>query len=91
MERRNLITYAMSELRRDHPDGPRGSGPFTGNTHESRQIESLSIKFTRTRGGSPPVSLSIDDLFVEAYEFSQFLLGKLQTQRDEIDKQITAI
>lgn len=84
-------TYAaMQKIRAGDPEGPHGQGPFTGNTRESRLVESLDIQFSPTRGGAPKTSLSLADLHIEAYEFARALLSMLEARlallQAEMDK-----
>lgn len=65
--------------------GPCDQGPFTGNARESRQVESMHIKFTPTRGGAPAVELEIKNMYIEAYELGNALKEMLQDKIDQIN------
>lgn len=70
---RTRIYKAIQTITENDPNGPHGQGPFTGNTRESRQVESMRIQFTETRGGAPPVEIWISDLNIEACELGREL------------------
>lgn len=86
--RRREINEALHKLTRPWPAGPCEQGPFTGNTRESRQIASLQINFTRTRGGASEVSERLDNLLVEACEFGGMLQAMLRKQLAALDAEI---
>lgn len=83
-KRQNEIYGALKMLTKDDPEGPCGKGPFTSNTRESRRIESLSICFTKTRGGAKATSMSIENLFIEAWEFENAIESMLRKQLKEV-------
>ena len=82
---REVITRPWTET------GPCGQGPFTGNTRESRRIDSMSIKFTATRGGSPPVGEDIFNLHIEAWDFAKAVVGLIDDKLNEVNKAIAGI
>jgi len=69
-------------------NGPDGQGPFTGNTRESRQIKSIHINFSRTRGGTVEVDKFVGPLNIEAWEFKEFLESKLRAKLKIIEEEI---
>ena len=84
------IREAITKITEDCPTGPNGSGPFTGNTRESRRIQSMHLKFTATRGGAHAVELEIPELYIEANELwravEAMLRAKLKLVIEEIEK-----
>lgn len=83
-KRRDDIRHAIRKLTENWEHGPCGQGPFTSNTRESRQIQSLCIQFTPTRGGAPRAELEIDNLFVEASSFGAELRRMLERELETI-------
>lgn len=82
------IRKAMDQLTTNRPDDPNMTGPFTGNMRESRQIDSIDISFTATRGGSPPCEISLHDLGIEAYEFKNHMMTMLGEKLNEVQKEM---
>lgn len=72
------IRDAINQLTVNREDDPNGQNPFTGNARESRQIDGIDIQFTKTRGGSPPVAMSMFDLGIEAADFKNAMLSLLR-------------
>lgn len=70
--------WVLDEITKSDPTGPCQQGPFTGNTRESRQIKSLHIEFTQTRGGSAPVKMTLDDLYISAPDLGRYLQNALK-------------
>lgn len=60
------------------------SGPFTGNTRESRHVDSIRVRLTPTLGGAPAVEIELKELDVPAYEFGQWLRGNLERQLETV-------
>lgn len=75
---RDEIHSAINAIIEGHKDGPHGQGPFTSNTRESRQIQSMKINFTATRVGWHPVEIYISGLHIEAWEFGKALENMLR-------------
>ena len=82
------LRKAMEQLTTNRPDDPNMTGPFTGNMMESRQIDSIDISFTATRGGSPPCEMSLHDLGIEAYEFKNHMMTLLGDKLNEVQKEM---
>ena len=57
-----------------------GSGPFTGNTRETRRVINMRIDFSETRGKAPEISISLDSLHIEARELGDWIREKLTAQ-----------
>lgn len=86
---REEAKHALRLLTEDWKDiGPCGKGPFTGNTRESRQVKSMSINFTATRGGAHPVSLDIPGMYIEAWEVGAFLVAMLEKRITELNTRV---
>lgn len=60
------------------------SGPFTGNTRESRDVERLDIHFSPTLGGSPAVNISLRYLNVSASALGRWLETELEKQLENV-------
>jgi len=58
-ERAAAIRKVLAEM--GHPK-VQDSGPFTGNTRESRRVDSLRIFFSPTLGRAPAVDIMLTDL-----------------------------
>lgn len=86
--RAKQIRTAMDQLTTDRPEDPNKTGPFTSNMRESRKIEGIDIQFTQTRGGSPPVSMALFNLGIEAYEFRQHLMTLLSAKLDLVQAEM---
>jgi len=71
--------------------GPCGQGPFTGNTRESRQVISMSIKFSATRGGAEPVSQELENLNIEAWDFGKAVESMLRKRIEIISKEMDSV
>lgn len=82
---------AIDQITLSRPDDPNQTGPFTGNTRESRLITQLDISFSQTRGGSPPVSMTIQDLRISASDFKEALLVMLNKRKSDLKKQMDAL
>lgn len=67
------------------------ASPFTGNTRESRTVESISINFSKTRGGALGVDLFISRLNIEACDFGAALRELLERKRDHLEKEMDEI
>lgn len=87
---RDEIRDAIKAVTEGNKDGPCGQGPFTSNTRESRQVHTMLIKFTATRGGAQAVDMNLSGLHIEAPELGRALENMLRTQLapivDEIEK-----
>lgn len=90
-KRANQLRMIIDTITEDDPTGPNGSGPFTGDWRESRKIESLLVRFTRTQGGSPPVTLDIGSLFIDAPSFGRHLEELLKKQLETIQAEMEKI
>lgn len=91
LDRRRTEIYDALEALSSRPwakTGPCGQGPFTGNTRESRRVESMEILFTSTRGGSPAVATSLRALRFEAYELGRALESMLTAQLDAVNAEM---
>jgi len=82
---RNEIHAALKAVTEPWKDGPHGVGPFTGNTRESRQVESMFIIFTSTRGGAPGVDIKITNLHIEASGLGRALETMLNAKLAEVN------
>jgi hypothetical protein len=71
--------------------GTENASPFTGDYRESRQVQSLKIKFSKTRGGAPASDLTLSFLGINAYDFGQFLRKSIETQLAAIREEITQL
>lgn len=89
--RAEQIRTAMDQLTTDRPEDPNKTGPFTANMRESRKIEGIDIRLTKTRGGSPPVEMSLHGLGIEAYEFRQHLITLLSAKLEAVQKEMEKI
>lgn len=86
---RDEIRGALTKVTEDWKEtGPHGQGPFTGNHRESRMVSSMHINFTATRGGAPPVDLSINGMHIEAWELGAALKKMLQAKIDVLNEEI---
>jgi hypothetical protein len=88
---RDDIQAALDAVTKPWPDtGPCGQGPFTGNTRESRQVSTMHIWFTKTRGGACAVDMTIGNMHIEAHELGRaleaMLRAKIETLNAEMDK-----
>ena len=87
---RGRLESALDRLTAPWPDGPSGQNPFTGNARESRDVLSITIDFSATRGGSPAVYTKITDLNISAYDLGQaietLIRKKLHLINAEIEK-----
>lgn len=81
---RDETDFAIKQLTEPWESGPCGQGPFTGNTRESRQVRSIHIWFSPTRGGAPEVDMCIRGLRIEAWELGKDLEAMLQVKLDAI-------
>lgn len=79
---RDQIRSALDAVTKPWPTGPCEQGPFTGNTRESRQVRTMRIWFTATRGGAEPVDLEIDHMHIEAWELGRAIQSMLQAKLD---------
>lgn len=86
-----LAYSALEKFTKDWPHGPHGQGPYTGNTRESRQIKSMTIQFTPTRGGSEAVEDSITDMHIEAWEVGRALAGMIKKRIETIEAEMEKI
>lgn len=82
---RDEIYAALKKVTEDWKEGPHGQGPFTGNTRESRQVNSMHIRFSMTRGGADSVEIDIQGMHIEACELGQCLSRMLQAKIDELN------
>ncbi len=64
---------------------------FTGNTRESRDVSTVSINFTHTKGGEPPVSMNLNHLNIPATTIGLFLAGEIAEQRAKLVAEIKAL
>jgi hypothetical protein len=89
-KREEELLTAIEQITTNRTDDPNQTGPFTGNTRETRRIDSIHIGFTATLGRSPPVEMEIFNLGIEARLFGQALLvllrEKLEEVRNEMEK-----
>lgn len=83
-ERCEAIRKIIDQLTTNRPDDPNQTGPFTGNTRETRKITRIRIDFSKTLGGSPEVAMTLEDLHIHARDFQTFLLSTLRTQQDTL-------
>lgn len=77
---RDEIHAAIDAVTKPWPTGPCQQGPFTGNTRESRQVDSMTIQFSRTRGGSEAVSTEIRNMHISAWELGAALKTMLEAR-----------
>lgn len=82
---------ALNKIEADDPDGPCGQGPFTGNTRESRDVLSLEVFFSRTKGGSAPVKKYLDGLKLGAWKLRALLAEDLREKIKTLEAAIEAI
>jgi hypothetical protein len=68
-----------------------GQSPFTGNTRESRRVESIHIEFSPTRGGAPAASIDLYSLGIGALECEQAICGMLQKRLESISAEMEKI
>lgn len=82
LERARAEAYSALEIFKDET--------FTGNTRESRRIQSLHIEFTTTRGGAESKEIYANGLFIEAYAFGSYIKTAIQERikliTEEMDK-----
>ncbi len=90
-EARKLTYESLCAIRADDPHGPHKQGPFTGNTRESRNVVSLHIKFSTTKGGAPAVDMFIGPLNISAWQFGQSIAAMLEERLKELDKAIEEV
>lgn len=86
---RDEILNALKAVSEPWENGPCGQNPFTSNTRESRQVRSMHITFTPTRGGACAVETEIPNMHIEAWELghalAQMLQAKLELVRTEME------
>jgi len=85
---RNEIYAAIKAVTEDDPSGPCGQGPFTGNMRESRQVASMMLHFSPTRGGAPAVDMSVAHLNIEASELGRFIEARLRAKLELVNAEI---
>lgn len=91
-DRRAQLQNTLNSIFADDPNGPCEKGPFTGNTRESRQLKSMRIYFTATKGGAEETSRELFNLEgFGAYEFGQLLHTQVKIQINMIDEEITKL
>lgn len=82
--------YAALKVITEPRDVPGEQSPFTGNTRESRQIRSMKISFTETRGGAPAVEIEVPTMHIGASELGRaiesMLRAKLAVVSAEMEK-----
>lgn len=61
-----------------------GSGPFTGNTRESRRVDAMRLCFSPTLGGAPAVELDLNALNISASSFGMWLERELRSQLESV-------
>lgn len=87
---RSEMYSALDMITAGDPTGPCGQNPFTGNTRESRQVLDMTIVFSPTRGGAPPVKMTISNPHIEASGLGQALQSliraKIALVTQEMDK-----
>jgi hypothetical protein len=74
------IKSVIAAIAENDPEGPCGQGPFTTNTRESREVHSLEIYFSPTRGKSPPVKKFLSGVNISAPKLGEFLRGELRAK-----------
>lgn len=79
---------ALNKIESDDPSGPCGQGPFTGNTRESRDVYTMHIYFSRTKGGSPPVEMYIQGLELDALKLREVLVKDLREKIKALESKI---
>lgn len=89
--RLNEINEALRIIRISDEDAPCGQTPFTGNTRESRRVDSLLICFSETLGRSPAVRLQISNMKISASNLGRFLETELDHDRLKITAEIEAL
>jgi hypothetical protein len=90
-ERRIQINILLEKITAHDPTGPHGQGPFTGDTRESRLIDTLSIDFSPTFGGSPAVSQYLLGLNIRASVFGNFLEQQLRAELAKVEQAMLEI
>lgn len=85
------ISATIQKMSTPEADAPCGQTPFTGNTRESRRLESVLLCFSSTLGGSPPVNLTLEKLKIPAGQIGSFIETALQNQRVKIVEEIEAL
>lgn len=87
---RDEIYTALKAVTEPWKNGPCEQGPFTGNARESRQVRSMHIQFTATRGGAAAVNMEITNMHIEASELGEalqaMLLSKLEAVTAEMER-----
>lgn len=94
LQEKRLKQYrALVEIRDELDAALRGiaTPPFTGNWRESRQVQSLTIQFTATRGGAPAVAMGLQDIHIEASDLGRALEILLQAKLTEVNGTIEKI
>lgn len=90
-KRRGELSHVIDQLTCNREDDPNKTGPFTGNHRESRRIDLLHIEFSATRGRSPAVEITLNNLGIPAYEFQKALIIMVRTAIDEVIKEMDKI
>lgn len=85
------IDDTLNKMRTPEPDAPCGATPFTGNTRESRRLNSVLLCFSRTLGGAPTVNISLEKLDIPASQVGNFIETALRNQREKITEEIEAL
>lgn len=71
---------------------PFRDSPFTGNHRESRLVESIEIRFTKTRGGENATSINLTRLHgVEGCELGEWLKATLRKKLEAVNAEIEAL
>lgn len=86
-----VIGRILDYMRTPLEDAPCGQTPFTGNIRESRDVHSLAIQFSPTRGGASAVGMHLERLQIPAYEFGRFIEAQLEKQRTKLAGEMDAI
>lgn len=86
--RSEQLRAIIDQLTLNRDSDPNKTGPFTGNTRETRKITRLRIDFSKTLGGSPEVDMTIDSLNIPARDFQRFMLSLLHTEAGVIQSEM---
>jgi len=90
-KRADELSFIINQITADSPTDPNQTGPFTGNTRETRKITRLRIDFSTTLGGSPEVDMTIDSLNIPARDFQRFMLSLLRTEAGVIQSEMAKL
>lgn len=85
------VRRALEKVTEPDPNGPCGQNPFTGNWRESRMVVSMTINFSKTKGGAEAVELQLDDINISAPELGSALEGMLRVKLKELHDAMAAV